>query len=594
MHPSPIMCLLVLVTGASAGGEQAYDRLWRPSVARPHRATGTHQTIPAKHERVLVDLTGPGVIRHLWFTAALDNPDQIARFHRGAVIKAYWDDEEHPSVEVPFGDFFAVGHGVQRPFECAVFSMTPHENNVRAGFNCYLPMPFLKRARLVLDNQSSMNAEGVYWHIDYDLDASLSGDVLPLHVTYRGSRPVVREMPHIMCEAKGRGRYVGTVWSVHLLQTYSWVEGREDFFVDVDGDGEPTLPGTGSEDYYGQAWGYRPRLQTQYLGTSVHIPDAFGKWTAYRFHLLDPIGFQKSLRVTLSNRGHDVGYRSDDFATVTYWYQLEPHAPYPALPPYEDRLPMDHPESYATGLEAVRSAEAGGDLEGAISAARLLARRYPRNPLAGDLICRLADLLERSGKIEEAKAELRRLAGSAGPAARAAGDKLWMLEQPGRAILKAYASSGIEVFIDGRSVHKGGPWNMRDLAGTPVEVCRGRHVLAARAVCQNDQPLYYARLGTLQLWLDVPGPDIQTDKTWKISPTAAEGWNQAGFNDTSWGPAAEHERLPDDAWFRLSPPGVRMLSFPIRRVWSANCNPFYKERGQCFEELYARKEVTIP
>jgi hypothetical protein len=110
---------LTAFAALSVAGEQSYDPLWRPSMARPRRATGTHETIPARQERVLVDLTGPGVIRHIWFTAALDNADQIAKFHRGVLIKAYWDGEERPSVEVPFGDFFAIGHGVQRPFECA-------------------------------------------------------------------------------------------------------------------------------------------------------------------------------------------------------------------------------------------------------------------------------------------------------------------------------------------------------------------------------------------------------------------------------------------------------------------------------------------
>jgi len=540
----------------------------------------------------LANLAGPGIIRHLWFTARLDNAEQVVKFHRGVVLKMYWDGEDTPSVEVPFGDFFAVGHGVQRPFQSAVFSMTPYEDNTLAGFNGYLPMPFARSARLVLDNQSPLEAEGVYWHIDYDLDPSASGQIMTLHATYRASRPVVREMPHVMCDGVGRGQYVGSVWSVHLLADQSWVEGREDFYLD--GDAEPTLPGTGSEDYYGQAWGYRKTLQTLYLGTSVHLKEGFGKWTAYRFHLLDPIAFQKSIRVTLSNRGYDVGYRSDDFATVAYWYQVEPHTPYPTLPPYEDRLPIDHPDSYAHGLELVRTAEDKGELDGALRAARLLVDRYPKNPLTDDVHCRLADLFERLGQMDQAKAELKQIAAKTGPAARAAEDKLWMLERPGRALLKAYASSGIEVFLNGRSVHQTGHWNMRDLETVRVDVGRGPQTLAVRAARKPDQPFDYHRLGTLQLWLDIPGPDAQADKTWKISPTAPEGWTQPDFNDAAWASATEHQGLPDAAWFRLSASGVRLLSFPVRRIWSANCNPFFKDKGPCFEDLYARGRVTLP
>lgn len=592
MYPVLALATSLCWCVCSFAGEQAPDRLWLPSTDKPRRITGTHQTIASKQERVIANLAGPAIIRHIWFTVALDNADQIARFHRGVVLRVFWDGEDHPSVEVPFGDFFAVGHGVQRPFECAVLSMTPHQGNVRAGFNCYFAMPFAKSAKLVLDNQSSLKAEGVYWHIDYDEVGALPSEAMPFHATYRASRPVMRETPHVMCDAAGRGRYVGTVWSVHLLAGRSWVEGREDFYVD--GDAKPTLPGTGSEDYYGQAWGYRPNLKTLYLGTSVFAQDGFGKWTAYRFHLLDPIAFQKSLHVTLSNRGYDVGYRSDDFATVTYWYQSEPHRAYPPLPSYEDRLPMDHPESYAHGLNTLRSAEAKGDLEAAIRAARLLAGRYPKNPLADDVNCRLADLLERAGQIDRAQSDLRRIAAGTGSAAQAADDKLWMLERPGRALLKAYASSGIEVFLDGRVVHQAGAWNMRDLATVRLEAGKGKHVLAVRATCKEDQPFHYARLGTLQLWLDVPGADIQADKTWRISSAAPEGWNRAGFDDSAWAAATEHEDLPDEPWFRLGAPGVRTLSYPIKRIWSANCAASHPEHGPCFEELYARKEIAVP
>ncbi len=588
LHLLPLM----LTLSNSAVPSPMLDDLWVPSAARPRRVTGTHQDLPAGQERTIAELNGPGVIRHIWFTAALDNPDQIAKFHRGVVIRAYWDDERRPSLEVPFGDFFAVGHGVQRSFECAAFSMTPHANDVRAGFNVYLPMPFGKRAKLVLHNQSPMNAEGVYWHVDYDANVTLPEDSLRLHASYRGARPVVREVPHVMCDASGRGKYVGTVWSVHLLAGMSWVEGREDFYVD--GDSEPTLPGTGSEDYYGQAWGYRPNLRTQYLGTSVHAPEGFGKWTAYRFHLLDPIAFQKALRVTLSNRGYDVGYRSDDFATVTFWYQTEPHKPYPELPAYEDRIPIDHPDSYAHGLEQIRTAEEKDDFQGAMMAIRLLAQRYPKNPLAVDLACRLADLMEQAGQKDEAVAEYRRIASGSGPAAKAAEDKLWLFEAPGRALLKAYASSGIEVWIDGRSIAKGDAWNMRDLPVVRVEAGKGKHVFAVRAVCQEDQPFHYQRTATFQLWLDVPGRDLRADKAWKISPTGPDGWEKPEFNASAWTAATEHTGLPDDAWFRLSPSGVRLLSWPVKRLWSQNCIPFHKARGRCFPELYARGEMTVP
>jgi len=594
MHAAITLALFALGAGPVSGTAGELDHLWRPSDARPRRVTGTHETIPAGKERVLANLEGPGVIRHIWFTAALGKPEEVVQFHRGVVIRAYWDDETSPSVEVPFGDFFAVGHGVQRPFDCAVLSMTPHKENVRAGFNCYFPMPFKKRARLVLSNETPSAVKGVYWHIDHDLDTSILGDVMTFHATYRASRPVVREVPHVMCDAQGRGKYVGTVWSVDLLERHSWVESREDFYVD--GDTEPTLPGTGSEDYYGQAWGYRADLQTSYLGTSVSSAEGFGKWTAYRFHVLDPIAFQKSIRVTMKDRGYDIGYRCDDFATVTYWYQIEPHKSHLPLPPYEDRLPVDHTDSYAHGLEIIRDFEVKGDLDGAGRAAQLLGEKYPKNPLAMDLACLHADLLERAGKIDAAKGALRKIAAQSGneAAAKTATDKLWMLDGPGRALLKAYAPSGIEVFLDGQSVHKAGPWNMRDLAAVRLQTAKGKHTLAVHALRLGDKPFPYLRLGTLQLWLDVAGPDIQADRSWKISPKPVDKWNQPGLDVSAWPVPTEHAGLPDAAWFRLSGPGIRTISYPIKRIWSANCNPFHKQKGPCFQDLYARGEVEIP
>lgn len=569
------------------------DHLWRPSDAKPARVTGTHQTIAAGKERVLATLDGPGVIRHIWFTAGLGTEEIVKRFHRGVILRAYWDDETEPSIDVPFGDFFAVGHGVQRPFECAVLSMTPYPENVRAGFNTYFPMPFKKKARLVLVNQMAVDATGVYWHIDYDRLPALPNDTLTFHATYRAARPVPREVPFVMCDAVGRGKYVGTVWSVHLLAPHSWVESREDFYVD--GATEPTLPGTGSEDYYGQAWGYRAGLQMLYLGTSTHVPDGFGKWTAYRFHVPDPIAFAESIRVTMADRGFNIGYRCDDFATVTYWYQTEPHKAYPPLPPREDRLPLDHPESYAHGLIRMRKIEAGGDAAGAYRAADLLQKKYPKNSLAASLACRQADLLERSGQIDQAKTLLRKLrAGNDRDVARIADHKLWMLEQPGRALIKAYASSGVTVYVDGRKMHEADAWNMRDLEVVRATIGRGEHTIAVRAVCKQDEPLAYARMGTLQVWLDVAGEDARADATWKISDRLVDGWTKPEFDDSAWTAATEHTKLPDEAWFGLSGPGLRVAAYPLKRIWSGNYNPVVKSREPYFEELYARGKVTVP
>jgi D-arabinan exo alpha-(1,3)/(1,5)-arabinofuranosidase (non-reducing end) len=314
-------------------------------------------------------LRGPGVIHHMWFTVRSEDPRALG----GLVMRIWWDGEETPSVEVPMGDLFGVGFGEERLVRSAAIEMIPAGSPppAHAAMNWYLPMPF-RTARIEVENQSDVPLDQLFYIIDWERVPSLSLNHGRLHAQWRQSNPVERGRPHTALVAEGRGHYIGLVYSQRRLHPGSWVEGGEDFYIDVDDiswnaletwDREslppnrrlplewvtianqpfglvwPTLMGIGGEDYFGQSWGYRPpEFSAPLHGVSLG-PEDEDRMTAYRFHLPDPIRFRERIRVMFRNWGWDVQARADDISTVAFWYQHEPHAPFPELPPVEDRLP---------------------------------------------------------------------------------------------------------------------------------------------------------------------------------------------------------------------------------------------------------------
>lgn len=285
----------------------------------------------------LADIDGSGVIQHFWCTV---DP----AFYRRLVLRIYWDGEEDPSVEVPLGDFFCNGWCVP----CNVNSL-PISVNSTGGFNSYWEMPFHKHARITLENISPDEVRHFYFQIDYAL-TDVPEDVAYLHAQWRRNNPLPYMQDHTLIDGViGQGHYVGTyiAWGVH--NNLWWGEGEIKFYIDGDTD-YPTICGTGTEDYFGGAWGfdlndhYHP-FTGPYLGFHQFI-DSDGAYKGqqrfglYRWHVRDPIRFQKDLRVTLQA----LGWRSelegkgrylplqDDIASTTFWYQSEPHAPFPELP----------------------------------------------------------------------------------------------------------------------------------------------------------------------------------------------------------------------------------------------------------------------
>jgi len=294
------------------------------------RSGGNRDAIPIQpgETAVLAEIKGPGAIHHIWFTISAE-----PFYGRKLILRMYWDGEASPSVEAPVGDFFGVGHGLNRNFSSIPINCSS-EGRAR---NCYWYMPFLKSARITVTNEGTRAVGAFYYYVDYRELPSLSPDTPYFHAQYRQEIPCQPGRNYAILEATGHGHYVGC--NLSILQTAMGWWGEGDDMIYVDGEAEPSLHGTGSEDYFSDAWGMRED-ENPFYGCPLQEEDfqVGSKATVYRFHIPDPIPFKKSIRVTIEH-GH-ANDRSDDFSSVAYWYQSEPHQPFPALPSMEQRLPF--------------------------------------------------------------------------------------------------------------------------------------------------------------------------------------------------------------------------------------------------------------
>lgn len=292
---------------------------------------------------ILAEIKGPGCISHIWVTIAAET-----LYSAKIVLRMYWDGEKEPSVEAPIGDFFGVGHGLDRVYWSLPFSVS---SNGRAR-NCWFQMPF-ESARITVTNEGNQPIRAFYYYIDYKLYTRLDSRLGRFHAQYRQIKPnqgvqqawesngqydpVVNldgKDNYVIMETKGRGHYIGCNLSIKNNIPGWWGEGDDMIYVD---DAEmPTMTGTGSEDYFCEGWGMR-EFNSPYHGCPLEQGYKIGdRATVFRLHLEDPIPFRTALKVTIES-GHG-NTRPDNFSSVGYWYQTEPHAPFPPFPTVEERL----------------------------------------------------------------------------------------------------------------------------------------------------------------------------------------------------------------------------------------------------------------
>ena len=296
--------------------------------------------IKAHSTFTVAEIDGPGSIQHIWMT-----PTGV---WRNSIIRFYWDGETSPSVEAPVGDFFCMGWNQYAPLQSLAVCVNPG-----SAFNCYWPMPFRKKCRITMENIDDKDMV-LYYQVDYVL-TNVPSDAAYFHAQFRRVNPVPYKGLYTLLDGvKGRGQYVGTYMAIGVHNNGWWGEGEIKFYID--GDKEyPTINGTGTEDYFCGSYDFDTRKKnaaaveesnytefcTPYSGLCqvirgdghYNVSQRFG---LYRWHITDPIRFEKDIKVTIQ----DLGWRSDgrylplqdDIATTVFWYQTEPHQPFPVLP----------------------------------------------------------------------------------------------------------------------------------------------------------------------------------------------------------------------------------------------------------------------
>ena len=321
--------------------------------------------------RTLCTIQGPGAIKHIWMTwcGASDG------LPRELVLRTWWDGEDRPSVEVPLGDFFGVGHGRLVNFTSLPLTMSPEDGR---GVNCFFAMPFASEARLEVTNEADTEAL-LYFYIDYeqwpDAASAAVGDLGRFHAQWRRQNPTggwgddapldwryfeseawkedgIWRVPnldgrdnYVILEAEGLGHYVGCNLNVDCFarrKNIWYGEGDDMIWIDQDpGSWPPRLHGTGTEDYFNTAFCPKQVFSAPYHGITIYSGTEEWPWkgknSLYRFHLEDPVYFEKNIRVTIEH-GH-ANNLALDFSSTAYWYQKEPHGPFPPLLSVADRRP---------------------------------------------------------------------------------------------------------------------------------------------------------------------------------------------------------------------------------------------------------------
>jgi hypothetical protein len=341
---SPTLELARLQPGAKSRRVSSYDVTGGNGDNVSKIATGTRRDI--------FDVKGAGIITHIWVTIA---PPPPAMSRHDIVLRMYWDGEATPSVEAPIGDFFGQGWDESYPFAALPLAAGPREGRAMV---CYFAMPFGNGARIEIENDTGQTIDAFYYYVDYTELASLPPDLGRFHAWYNHALTEARpdgenewstlgeqgknttgDRNYLIADILGKGHYVGVNYYVDNPGVMWYGEGDDMFFID----GEkwpPSLHGTGTEDYFNTSWSPNALFQHPYYGYG-RVPSGtgwLGRTHVYRFHVSDPVYFDKSLRFSIEH-GHDDNLTLD-LSSVAYWYQQEPHKPFPPFPSRVSRKPM--------------------------------------------------------------------------------------------------------------------------------------------------------------------------------------------------------------------------------------------------------------
>jgi hypothetical protein len=344
---------------ARTGKAQDLDSLMKIKPGKSRAVTSSEPNMNSNADRiryiapgetkVLADIKGPAVIRHIWLTFNEARPNWLEAGGSAApdeiVLRMYWDGAREPAVEAPLGDFFGAGFGKR----LELVSTPVQVETGGDGYNAFWPMPFFKRGLITVTNESSRNVRSFYYHFDYDEEPGLAPDSAYFCAQYNQAFPETLGKDYLVADLEGKGQYVGTVMSVRSRSPLWFGEG--DARIYVDGDTKPSIQGTGTEDYFLMAWGLTegmyPYFGCTYLSTDI---ESLGtEYCMYRWHIADAIRFSKSLRFDMEHTGwisadetesgKIEGHveREDDIATVAFWYQEGQPKRFTKLPALAER-----------------------------------------------------------------------------------------------------------------------------------------------------------------------------------------------------------------------------------------------------------------
>ena len=343
------------ISAENPTGEKGKACIWEPDPSNPflpHSGTALDMgrgwkvrpfiKLQPGETVVLADISGPGCINQFFFTSSHELDSEL-------VLRIYWDDEETPSVESPIGAFFANGHdSAKHGVNSLPIVVAP-----RNAYISYWQMPFRKRARMTVTHDGTKEIGCVAYRVLYKL-YDIPEDVMYFHAQWRRSTTSLHQPEHIILDnISGKGSYVGTYLAWNALSSDWWGEGEVKFYIDGD-DEFPTMADNGTEDYFGGSFGFssfnsdlvwndEQPFMTPFFGmplAKINNPTGPRKYSLYRWHIYDSIGFATDLKVTVQTLGVRYGkYRAldEDIASVAYWYQSEPHAAYPELLPVQQR-----------------------------------------------------------------------------------------------------------------------------------------------------------------------------------------------------------------------------------------------------------------
>lgn len=336
-----VLFLVSLLFAASASAQTVLDNLFSPSdipylrqsrlyhLSSYDTTGGNHDyiTIPAGQTATVLDVDGPGVIARIWMTVGSSDPYYMRRI----LIRMYWDGESYPSVEVPLGDFFGTGFGYKQ-YTSRFVGMSS------GGFYCYFPMPFNKSARIDIVNQTGIDIDSYYYNIDYQkLVQPFDSTVGYFHAWWHRVIRTTSRDNYVILDAEGHGQFVGCNLNLQGYDGNLWfLEGDE--MIYVDGESKPSVNGTGTEDFFNSGWYFNHgEFSAPYHGLILK-DDSTSRIAAYRFFVGDAVPFEKSIRVTIEHGTENT--EAADYSSTAYWYQSEPHRPFPAMLKPSLRIPL--------------------------------------------------------------------------------------------------------------------------------------------------------------------------------------------------------------------------------------------------------------